>query len=313
MDRHAKIFIAGHRGLVGSALVHTFTEAGFSNIITRTRAELDLLDARAVADFFATEKPTYVILAAAKVGGINANKTYPADFIYQNLQIQNNVIHQAHVHDVEKLLFIGSSCIYPKLTPQPMKEEYLLTGILEPTNEAYAIAKIAGLKLCEAYRRQHGRNFVSVMPTNLYGPRDNFDLSTGHVIPALMRRFHEAKVAGTPQVTVWGSGAPMREFLYVDDLASACLYLMETYNEPDIINIGTGEDVTIRELAETMKSVVGYTGTLEWDTSKPDGTPRKLLDVSKLHSLGWKHTTDLTDGLKKTYDWFLQSNTQHNH
>jgi GDP-L-fucose synthase len=307
MDKTEKIFVAGHRGLVGSALVRTFADAGFSHIVTRTRAELELLDAEAVADFFATEKPTYVILAAAKVGGIGANNTYPADFIYENLQIQNNVIHQSHIHNVEKLLFIGSSCIYPKQSPQPMKEEYLLTGTPEPTNEAYAIAKIAGLKLCEAYRRQYGRNFISVMPTNLYGPGDNFDLSTGHVIPSLMRRFHEAKVASAPQVTVWGSGAPMREFLYIDDLASACLHLMETYDEPEIINVGTGEDVTIKELAETIRSVVGYTGTLVWDTTKPDGMLRKLLDVSKLHARGWKHSTNLNDGLKKTYDWYVHS------
>jgi len=304
MEKTAKIYVAGHRGLVGSAIVRQLTTAGYTNLITRTRAELDLLDQAAVADFFAAEKPEYVFLAAAKVGGIMANQTYPADFIYQNLVIQNNIIESAHQHQVKKLLFLGSSCIYPKLAPQPIKEEYLLTGPLEPSNDAYAIAKIAGIKMCQSYSKQYGDTFISVMPTNLYGENDNFDLETSHVLPALLRRFHEAKEANAPHVTLWGTGSPMREFLYVDDMAAACLHLMETYDAPEIVNIGTGEDVTIKELAETVKAIVGYEGDIQWDTDKPDGTPRKLLDVSKLHSLGFQHTIELKAGIQKTYDWY---------
>jgi GDP-L-fucose synthase len=310
MEKTAKIYVAGHRGLVGSAIVRQLTTAGYTNLITRTRAELDLLDQAAVADFFAAEKPEYVFLAAAKVGGIMANQTYPADFIYQNLVIQNNIIESAHQHQVKKLLFLGSSCIYPKLAPQPIKEEYLLTGPLEPSNDAYAIAKIAGIKMCQSYSKQYGDTFISVMPTNLYGENDNFDLETSHVLPALLRRFHEAKEANAPHVALWGTGSPMREFLYVDDMAAACLHLMETYSAPEIVNIGTGEDVTIKELAETVKAIVGYEGEIQWDTDKPDGTPRKLLDVSKLHSLGFKHTISLEEGIKKTYDWYLQNSPQ---
>jgi GDP-L-fucose synthase len=299
-----RIFVAGHRGLVGSALVRSLTSKGYHNLISRTRTELDLLDAIAVNNFFGDEKPTYVFLAAAKVGGIWANNTYPADFIYENLQIQNNVIDAAHRHGVTKLLFLGSSCIYPKLAPQPIKEEYLLTGPLEPTNEPYAIAKIAGISMCQSYRRQYGSNFISVMPTNLYGEYDNFDPKTSHVLPALLRRFHEAKIASSPAVTVWGTGTPKREFLHVDDMAAACIHLMENYNCPEIVNIGTGEDVTIKELAETIAEVVGYQGEIVWDIEKPDGTPRKLLDVSRLHSLGWQHTTSLKDGIARTYEWY---------
>ncbi len=309
MEKTAKIYVAGHRGLVGSSIVRTLKEAGYTNLVTRTRAELDLLDAEAVSEFFKTEKPEYVFLAAAKVGGIMANQTYPADFIYQNLQLQNNIIESAHQSGVKKLLFLGSSCIYPKLAPQPIKEDYLLTGSLEPTNEAYAIAKIAGIMMCQSYWRQYGSNFISVMPTNLYGENDNFDLETSHVLPALIRRFHEAEVSNAPSVTLWGSGTPKREFLYVDDLAAACLHLMNTYNEPEIVNIGTGEDVTIKELAETIATTVGYSGQIEWNTTKPDGTPRKLLDVSKLRNLGFKHKTSLTEGIQKTYAWYLTQNT----
>lgn len=304
MEKDAHIFVAGHRGLVGSALVRALESAGYTNLITRTRAQLDLLDQHAVANFFATERPAYVFDAAAKVGGIMANKTSPAEFLYENLQIQNNIIHNAHIHGVKKLLFLGSSCIYPKHAEQPIKEEYLLTGLLEPTNEAYAIAKIAGIKMCQNYHRQHGSNFISVMPTNLYGPNDNFDLETSHVLPALIRRFHEAKEAGDPSVTLWGSGTPRREFLHVDDLASACMHLMNTYDDPNIINIGTGEDTPIKDLAELIRDVVGYTGHIEWDTEKPDGTPRKLLDVSRLHALGWNHTIELPEGVSATYAWF---------
>ena len=299
-----RIFVAGHRGLVGSALVRSLTSKGYHNLISRTRTELDLLDAIAVNNFFGDEKPTYVFLAAAKVGGIWANNTYPADFIYENLQIQNNVIDAAHRHGVTKLLFLGSSCIYPKLAPQPIKEEYLLTGPLEPTNEPYAIAKIAGISMCQSYHRQYGSNFISVMPTNLYGEYDNFDPKTSHVLPALLRRFHEAKIASSPAVTLWGTGTPKREFLHVDDMAAACVHLMENYSCPEIVNIGTGEDVTIKELAETIAEVVGYQGEIMWDIEKPDGTPRKLLDVSRLHSLGWQHTTSLKDGIARTYEWY---------
>src|SRR3989344_1229620 len=309
METTSKIYVAGHRGLVGSAIVRALTTQGFTNLITRTSKELDLTNQVAVSEFFSTEKPEYVLLAAAKVGGIMANKTYPAEFIYQNLQIQNNVIENAHKNDVKKLLFLGSSCIYPKMAPQPIKEEYLLTGELEPSNEAYAIAKIAGIKMCQSYNTQYGTNYISVMPTNLYGENDNFDLETSHVLPALIRRFDEAKTNNLPSVTLWGSGTPMREFLYVDDLADACVHLMQTYDHSnEIVNIGTGEDVTIKELAETIAATVGYTGTLEWDTTKPDGTPRKLLDVSKLHSLGFKHQVSLEDGIRKTYEWYKENN-----
>lgn len=309
MEKTAKIYVAGHRGLVGSALVRELTKQGYTNLVTRTSKELNLTNQQAVTDFFATEKPEYVFLAAAKVGGIMANKTAPADFIYQNLQIQNNIIENSYKNDVKKLLFLGSSCIYPKLAPQPIKEEYLLTGPLEPSNEAYAVAKIAGIKMCQSYNTQYGTNYISVMPTNLYGENDNFDLETSHVLPALIRRFDEARENNLPSVTLWGTGTPMREFLYVDDLAAACVHLMQTYdNSNEIVNIGTGEDVTIKELAETIAKIVGYTGTLEWDTTKPDGTPRKLLDVSKLHSLGFKHKTSLEDGIKMTYQWYKENN-----
>ncbi len=307
MKKDSKIFVAGHRGLVGSAIMRQLEKGGFTNVITRTRAELDLLSQTAVALFFEIEKPEYVFLAAAKVGGILGNKKYPADFIYQNLTIQNNIIESAHQHKITKLLFLGSSCIYPKLAPQPIKEEYLLTGPLEPSNDAYAIAKIAGIKMCQSYHAQHGSNFISVMPTNLYGENDNFDLENSHVLPALIRKFHEAKESNSPTVGAWGTGAPMREFIHVDDVASACIHLMETYNDPEIVNIGTGEDVTIKELAEIVKDVTGYQGEIVWDTTKPDGTPRKLLDVSKLHKLGFKHTIALKDGITKTYAWYTKN------
>ena len=308
MEKTSKIYVAGHRGLVGSAIVRTLTKQGFTNLVTRTSKELDLTNQVAVTEFFATEKPEYVFMAAAKVGGIMANKQYPAEFIYQNLQIQNNVIENAHKNDVKKLLFLGSSCIYPKMAPQPIKEEYLLSGPLEPSNDAYAIAKIAGIKMCQSYNTQYDTNYISVMPTNLYGPNDNFDLETSHVLPALIRRFDEAKKNNLPSVTLWGSGTPMREFLYVDDLADACVHFMQTYdNSNEIVNIGTGEDVTIKELAETVAKIVGYTGTLEWDTTKPDGTPRKLLDVSRLHSLGFKHSVSLEKGIERTYEWYTEN------
>lgn len=307
MDKNSKIFIAGHRGLVGSAIVRTLQKNGYNNLILKTHKELDLTDQHAVADFFAQDKPEYVFLSAAKVGGIMANKTYPADFIYSNLAIQKNIIHNAHAHSTKKLLFLGSSCIYPKLCPQPIKEEYLLTSELEPTNKAYALAKIAGIFMCQAYNEQHGTNFISVMPTNLYGPNDNFDLESSHVMPAMIRKFHEAKAANMPQITMWGTGSAMREFLHVEDLANACLYLMENYNDSSIINIGTGEDVTIKELAEMIKNVVGYEGEIVWDHTKPDGTPRKLLDVTKLHSTGWKHSIPLDEGVVSAYEWFKEN------
>lgn len=310
MEKTAKIYVAGHRGLVGSAIVRTLIAEGFENLVTRTSKELNLTDQKAVVDFFTTEKPEYVFLAAAKVGGIMANKNYPADFIYQNLQIQNNIIVNSHNNNVKKLLFLGSSCIYPKLAPQPIKEEYLLTGPLEPSNDAYAIAKIAGIKMCQSYNTQHETNYISVMPTNLYGMNDNFDLENSHVMPAMIKRFDEAKKNNVASVTLWGSGTPKREFLYVDDLAEACVHLMQTYDHSnEIVNIGTGEDVTIKELAETVAKIVGYEGTLEWDTTKPDGTPRKLLDVSKLHSLGYKHKTSLEEGIKATYEWYIKNIT----
>src|SRR5690606_5338321 len=305
MEKNKRIYIAGHRGMVGSAIYRKLRTLGFDNLLLRTSDELDLRNQQAVADFFAAEQPDYVFLAAAKVGGILANNTLRADFLYENLAIQNNVIHQAYLHGVEKLLFLGSSCIYPKLAPQPIKEDYLLTGLLEPTNEPYAIAKIAGIKLCEAYHDQYGRNFISVMPTNLYGYRDNYHPAHSHVLPALIRRFHEAKLAAEPTVTVWGSGTPKREFLFADDLADACLFLMESYNEPQFINIGTGEDLSIRDLAYLIKEIVGYQGELAFDTSKPDGTPRKLMDVNKLHALGWRHTTGLAAGIRLAYADFL--------
>ncbi|WP_035985021.1 GDP-L-fucose synthase [Leptolyngbya sp. KIOST-1] len=307
MDTHSKIYVAGSRGLVGSALVRTLRAQGYENLLLRSSQELDLRNQAAVDEFFATEKPDYVFLAAARVGGIQANNTYRAEFLYDNLMIEANIIHSAYRHGAKKLLFLGSSCIYPKLCPQPMKEEYLLTGFLEQTNEPYAIAKIAGLKLCENYCRQYGVNFISAMPTNLYGLNDNFDLANSHVLPALMRKFHEAKVKGDPTVTVWGTGTPLREFLYVDDLADALVFLMNTYNEVDFVNVGTGQEVSIRELALTMKAVVGYEGELVFDTTKPDGTPRKLLDVSRLNAAGWQAKTDLKTGIEQTYAWFLQS------
>ena len=306
MEKSAKIYIAGHRGMVGSAIHRKLVQEGYSNIITRTSAELDLRDQQAVTDFFTLEKPEYVFLAAAKVGGIVANNTYRADFLYENLAIQNNVIHQAYKNEVKKLMFLGSSCIYPKLAPQPLKEEYLLTGLLEETNEPYAIAKIAGIKMCDAYRDQYQSNFISVMPTNLYGYNDNYHPQNSHVMPALIRKFHEAKINSTPEVVVWGSGSPMREFLFADDLADACYFLMENYDEPNLINIGTGVDLTIKDLALLIKKVVGYDGELSFDSTKPDGTPRKLMDVSKLHGLGWQHQIDLEEGIKLAYQDFLE-------
>ena len=308
MNTLHKIYVAGHNGMVGSAIVRNLQEKGFTNIVTRTSAELDLRSQTAVNDFFAKEKPDFVFLAAAKVGGILANNTCPAQFIYDNLVIEANIIHAAHLHHVKKLLFLGSSCIYPKLAPQPIKEEYLLTGLLEPTNEAYAIAKIAGIELCKFYRREYGSNFISAMPTNLYGINDNFDLNTSHVLPALLRKFHEAKQQSAASVVLWGSGKPRREFLYVDDLADACVFLMQHYNDESHINVGTGEDLEIDELAALIKRVTGYGGAIEHDLSKPDGTPRKLLDVTRLHQLGWKHQTPLETGIRKVYEWYTNGN-----
>ncbi len=302
MNKNAKIYVAGHGGMVGSALIRKLQAEGYQQIVVRTSNELDLTNQAAVADFFAHEKPDYVFLAAAKVGGIHANNTYRAEFIYQNLMIESNVIHSAYLNKVTKLLFLGSSCIYPKLAPQPLKEEYLLTGLLEPTNEPYAIAKIAGIKLCEAYRSQYGCNFISVMPTNLYGTNDHYDLNNSHVLPALLRKFHTAKIENSPAVEIWGSGTPKREFLHVDDLTDACFYLMQQYNEAELVNIGTGVDIAIKDLALLIKDIVGYTGKLKFDTSKPDGTPRKLMDVSKLHALGWQHKISLADGIRGVYD-----------
>lgn len=301
MQTNDKIYIAGHRGMVGSAIKRRLEKAGFSNFVTRTSAELDLRNQPAVEAFFAEEKPDYVFLAAAKVGGIVANNTYRAEFIYDNLMIQNNVIHHAYVNGVKKLMFLGSSCIYPKLAPQPLKEEYLLTGLLEPTNEPYAIAKIAGIKLCDAYRSQYGADFISVMPTNLYGPNDNYDLQNSHVLPALLRKFHDAKEKGEPSVTIWGTGTPLREFLHADDMADACYFLMQHYSEPGPINIGIGEDISIADLAKLIQKIVGFEGELKFDTSKPDGTPRKLMDVSKLSSLGWKASIHLEVGIRSVY------------
>ena len=306
MNKDAKIYVAGHRGLVGSAIVRNLQNKGYTNIIYRTHKELDLINQEAVRTFFQEEKPEYVFLAAAKVGGIHANNTYPADFIYDNLMIQNNVIKAAHDFEVKKLLFLGSTCIYPKMAPQPIKEEYLLTGALEETNEAYAVAKIAGLEMCKFFKRQYGDNFISCMPTNLYGPNDNFDLKNSHVLPALIRKFHEAKVNNSAVVEVWGTGTPLREFLYVDDMADACVFLMENYDGEQHVNIGTGEEVSIRELAETVKEVVGFEGELVFNTDMPDGTPRKLTTVDKLHGLGWKHKVSLNEGIRLAYNWFVE-------
>jgi GDP-L-fucose synthase len=305
LDKSEKIFVAGHRGMVGSALVRRLELASLSNLLIRDRSKLDLRDESAVAKFFADEKPAVVILAAAKVGGIKANNDYPVEFLLENLRIQNNVIRSAYENGVRKLLFLGSSCIYPKLAPQPIPETALLSGPLEPTNEAYAIAKIAGIKLCQAYAREHNANFISVMPTNLYGPNDNFDLETSHVLAALLRKAHEAKTRKDRELIVWGSGKPRREFLHVDDLASACALLLEQYDSPEIINVGCGEDISIRELAELICDVVGFDGELTWDATKPDGTPRKLLDVTKLRALGWKPSIPLRNGIARTYEWFL--------
>ncbi len=307
MDKQSKIYIAGHNGLVGSAILRNLQQNGFSNLIYRTSKELDLTDHNQTLEFFQTEKPEYVFLAAAKVGGILANRDYPADFIYQNLRIELNVIESSRQAEVNKLLFLGSSCIYPKLAPQPIKEEYLLDGKLEETNEPYAIAKIAGIKLCQAYNKQYGTQYISAMPTNLYGIKDNFDLNTSHVLPAIIRKMHDAKVQNIDTVTLWGTGIPRREFLFVDDLAEASVFLMQNYKDNQWINVGTGEDISIQELAHTVQQVVGYQGEIVWDTTKPDGTPRKLLDVSKINSLGWQAKTNLVEGIQKTYDWYLEN------
>ena len=307
MKKNSRIYVAGHRGLVGSAIVRNLKANGFTNIITRTHAELDLTNQAYVRKFFEEENPEYVFLAAAKVGGIHANNTYPADFIYDNLMIQNNIIKAAHDFKVTKLLFLGSTCIYPKMAPQPIREEYLLTGALEETNEAYAVAKIAGLEMCKFFKRQYGDNFISCMPTNLYGPNDNFDLKSSHVLPALIRKFHEAKVNGSEVVEVWGTGTPLREFIYVDDMAAACVFLMENYDGEQHVNIGTGEEVSIRQLAETVKEVVGFEGELVFNTDMPDGTPRKLTTVDKLHGLGFMHKVSLNEGIRIAYEWFLEN------
>jgi len=304
LEKASKIYIAGHRGMVGSAILRKLQKEGYSNLFFRTSSELDLRNQQAVTDFFAIEKPDYVFLAAAKVGGILANSMYKADFLYENLAIQMNVIHQSYVNGVKKLMFLGSSCIYPKLAPQPLKEEYLLTGLLEPTNEPYAVAKIAGIKMCEAYRQQYGCNFISVMPTNLYGYNDNYHPQNSHVLPALIRKFHEAKVNSSSEVIILGTGSPKREFLFSDDLANACFFLMQNYNEAGFINVGTGHDITIKELALLIQKVIGFEGELVFDTSKPDGTPRKLMDVSKLHSRGWKHQVELEQGIRLVYEDF---------
>ena len=309
MNKSDRIYIAGHRGMVGSAITRKLVAEGFNNLLVQTSTELDLRDQQAVQNFFEKERPDYVFMAAAKVGGIMANNTFRADFLYDNLAIQTNVIHSSYLTKVKKLLFLGSSCIYPKMAPQPLKEEYLLTGPLEPTNEPYAIAKITGIKTCEAYRDQYGCNFISVMPTNLYGPNDNYDLNNSHVLPALIRKFHEAKYKNQPSVVIWGSGQPRREFLHADDLADATYFLMQKYNDREFINVGTGEDLTINELATLIKKVVEYEGKIEHDTSKPDGTPRKLLDVSKLNAMGWKARISLEEGIRRVYQQFLESST----
>jgi GDP-L-fucose synthase len=308
MEKKDKIYIAGHNGMVGSAIKRKLVTEGFTNIIVRTSRELDLRNQEAVATFFALEKPQFVFLAAAKVGGIQANNTYRADFLYDNLQIQNNIIHSSFVNKVAKLMFLGSSCIYPKLAPQPLKEEYLLTGILEETNEPYAIAKITGIKMCESYRRQYNCNFISAMPTNLYGPNDNYDLNNSHVLPALLRKFHTAKITNAPTVEVWGTGSPLREFLHVDDLADACFYLMQNYDEEQLVNVGSGTDISIKNLALLIKEIVGYNGELVFNSSKPDGTPRKLMDVSKLEKVGWTYKITLEEGIRKVYDDILINN-----
>jgi len=307
MNKNSKIYVAGNRGLVGSAIVRNLKQKGYTNIVERTHSELDLMNQQAVRHFFQIECPEYVVLAAAKVGGIGANKTYPADFIYENMEIQNNVIKAAHDFKTTKLLFLGSSCIYPKMCPQPIKEEYLLSGYLEPTNEAYALAKIAGLKMCQFFKRQYGDNFISCMPTNLYGPHDNYDLNNSHVMPALIRKFHEAKVNNEAVVEVWGTGKPLREFLYVDDMADACVFLLENYDGEEHVNVGTGKELTIGEMAEMVKRVVGFKGELVFNTDKPDGTMRKLLDVSKLEQTGWKYKVELEDGIKMAYKWFKEN------
>jgi GDP-L-fucose synthase len=308
MNLDAGIFVAGHRGMVGSAIVRALKSKGHTNIIVKTSSELDLTNQEAVNRFFEENKPEYVYLAAAKVGGIHANNTYRADFIYKNLMIEANVIHAAHIHQVKKLLFLGSSCIYPKLAEQPLNEDSLLTGLLEPTNEPYAIAKIAGIKMCEAYRDQYGCNFISAMPTNLYGPNDNYDLQNSHVLPALIRKFHNAKFHNRPTVELWGDGSPLREFLHVDDLAAACLHLMENYDGKQFVNVGTGEDLAIRELAEMVKEIVGFEGEISWDSSKPNGTPRKLMNVNRIHQLGWSHKIALKDGISSVYELFKEMN-----
>jgi GDP-L-fucose synthase len=304
MELTSKIYVAGHRGMVGSSIIRNLQSKGYTNIITRTSKELDLRNSQAVSDFFKSEKPEFVFLAAAKVGGIQANNIYRADFIYENLMIQNNVIHNAYESGVTKLMFLGSSCIYPKMSPQPLKEEYLLTGLLEDTNEPYAIAKIAGIKMCESYKRQYGCNFISVMPTNMYGPNDNYNLNNSHVLPALIRKFHDAKENNLPSVEMWGTGTPMREFLHANDLGDACVFLMNNYDGQQFVNIGSGTDLTIKDLALLVKDIVGYSGEIIHDLTKPDGTPRKLMDVSFLHSLGWKHTIELPEGIKQVYEDF---------
>ncbi|MDR3681148.1 MAG: GDP-L-fucose synthase [Flavipsychrobacter sp.] len=308
MEKDSKIFVAGHRGMVGSAITRKLESLGHNNLVLRTSAELDLRKQQDVADFFEAEKPEYVFLAAAKVGGIMANNIYRGQFLYENLMIQNNVIHNAYTSGVKKLMFLGSSCIYPKFAPQPLKEEYLLTGVLEHTNQPYAIAKIAGIEMCDSYRSQYGCNFVSVMPTNLYGPNDNYDLQTSHVMPAMIRKFHEAKINNTPTVTLWGTGTPKREFLHAEDLADACVYLMDNYNDAGHVNIGIGEDISIYDLAMLIKDITGFTGEVIWDSTKPDGTPRKLMDVTKLHSMGWKAAIHLRDGIEKVYHQALAKN-----
>ncbi len=306
MELNSKIFVAGHNGMVGSAIVRRLKELGYTNIITKGKKELDLSNQFQVSQFFHFERPEYVFLAAAKVGGIKANKDFKADFIYQNIMIQSNIINSSHQSGVKKLLFLGSSCIYPKMSNQPIKEEYLLSGYLEPTNDAYAVAKISGIKMCQSYNEQYDDNFISVMPTNLYGPNDNYDLNNSHVLPAMIRKFHESKLEGKDKVEIWGTGTPMREFLYVDDLADACIYLMLNYNNSEIVNIGTGKDITIKELAYVVKEVVGYKGDIYFNTDMPDGTPRKLLDVSKLNSLGWSYKTSLKEGIEKTYKDYVK-------